>query len=152
MKTGLTRRLWLPFAALALFTCPAMARPLLIPPQNLEVPPLPGAPNNPDIVTLYGAPGIDQGTLLVAASRPRDAEGNYENAIHIFQRNAEGRWIYSGILAEQLVWDLKIDGTMAAISTVPTPGTPGAFMIFERGATGWALTGNFPSGGSRLVR
>lgn len=91
MKSGLTRRLWLPIAALALFTCPAMARPLLIPPENLSVPPLPGAPNNPDIVTLYGALGIDEGTLLVAASRPRDAEGNYEEAVHIFERDAGGR-------------------------------------------------------------
>ena len=152
MKTGLTRRLWLPFAALALFTCPAMARPLLIPPQNLAVPPLPGAPDNPDIVTLYGALGIDQGTLLVAASRPRDAEGNYEDAVHIFERNADGLWIYAGILTEQWVWDLRIDGTLAAIATVPTPGTPGAIRIFERGATGWAMTGDFPATSSRLVR
>ena len=100
MKTGLTRRLWLPFAALALFTCQAMARPLLIPPQNLAVPPLPSAPDNPDIVTQYGALGIDQDTLLVAAYRPRDAEGNYESAVHIFERNTQGSWIYAGILTD----------------------------------------------------
>ncbi len=152
MKTGLTSRLWLPFAALALFTCPAMARPLLIPPQNLAVPPLPGAPNNPDIVTQYGALGIDQGTLLVAASRPRDAEGNYEEAVHIFERNADGRWIYAGILSQQSVWDLRIDGTLAAVVTFPTPAMPGAIRIFERSATGWALTGNLPAMSARLIR
>ena len=77
-------------------------------------------------MTLYGALGIDQGTLLVAAYRPRDAEGNYEEAVHIFERNAEGRWIYAGILTDQLVLigDLRMDGTMAAVSTVLPPGTP----------------------------
>jgi hypothetical protein len=152
VKTGLARSVWLPLAALAFFTCAAMARPLLIPPQNLSVPPLPGAPANPDIVTLYGALGIDQGTLLVAAYRPRDAEGNYESAVHIFKRNTQGRWIYAGILTDQPVGDLRIDGTMAAVSTVPSPGTPGAIRVFERGATGWALTGTFPATSSTLVR
>jgi hypothetical protein len=153
MKTGLTRRLWLSFAALAFFTCPAIARPLLIPPQNLAVPPLPGAPDNPDIVTQYGALGIDQGTLLVAAYRPRDAEGNYESAVHIFERNTQGSWIYAGILTVQpLIGDLRIGGTVAAVSTVRTPDTPSAITIFERGATGWALTGTFPATNSRLVR
>jgi hypothetical protein len=152
MKTGLTRRLWLPFATLAFFTCPAMTRPLLIPPQNLAVPPLPGAPDNPDIATRYGAVSIDQGTLLVAASRPRDAEGNYEDAVHIFERNADGRWIYAGILTEQIGSDLRMDGTLAAFVTDPTPGTPGAIKVFERSAMGWALTGNLPATGSRLVR
>ena len=153
MKTGLSRSRWLPLAALAFFTCTAMARPLLIPPQNLAVPPLPGAPDNPDIVTNYGALGIDQGTLLVAAYRPRDAEGNYESAVHIFERNTQGRWIYAGILTVQpLIGDLRIGGTVAAVSTVRTPDTPSAISVFERGATGWALTGTFPATNSRLVR
>jgi hypothetical protein len=155
MKTGLGRSLWLPLAALTFFTCPALSRPVLIPPQNLSVPPLPGAPDNPDIVTLYGALGIDQDTLLVTAYRPRDAEGNYEPAVHIFERNAEGRWIYAGILTDQPdqpVGGLSIDGTMAAVSTEATLGTPSAIRVFERGATGWALTGTFPATNSRLVR
>ena len=142
MKTGLARSLWLPIAALAFFTCTAMARPLLIPPQNLSVPPLPGAPDHPDIVPLYRNAAIDEGTLLVGVSRPRDAEDNYENAMHIFERDAEGRWIHAGILTDQLALGLGIDGTVAAVNTV-LPGGTLNISVFERGATGWALTGNF---------
>ena len=148
MKTGLGRSLRLPLAALACFTSTAMARPLLIPPQNLSVPPLPGAPDNPEIVPLYGTVAIDQGTLLVNAARPRDAEGNYDSAVHIFERDAEGRWIYAGIFDEP-AGEFEIDGTVAAVRPEVNRS---AIRVFERGATGWAFTGTLQAPNAGLVR
>ena len=35
----------------------------------------------------------------------------------LFERNADGRWIYGGIFTEQFVGDLRMDGTLAAMAT-----------------------------------
>ena len=62
MKTGLRWFRVLPMAALVLFTCAATARPLLVPPQNLALP--------PQLATLfYYSVAIDSGTLLAAHAR-----------------------------------------------------------------------------------
>ena len=101
MKTALRWFRVLPMAALALFTCAATARPLLVPPQNLALPPLPGLPPDDYFKPTYQSVAIDGGTLLVGASRPINEQNDWVSGVYIFERNAAGRWAYAGVLTEQ---------------------------------------------------
>ena len=92
MKTGLRCFRLLPMAALVLFTCAATARPLLVPPQNLALPPLPGLPPDDYFKPTYNSVAIDGGTLLVGASRPINEQNECVSGVYIFERNAAGRW------------------------------------------------------------
>ncbi len=115
MKTGLRWFRVLPMAALVLFTCAATARPLLVPPQNLALPPLPGLPPDDYFKPSYHSVAIDGGTLLVGASRPINEQNDWVSGVYIFERNAAGRWAYAGVLTEQGSGDLKIGGSVATI-------------------------------------
>ena len=115
MKTALRRFRGLPVAALALFTCAAGARPLLVPPQNLAVPQLPGVPADDFLSPTYGSVAIDEGTLLVFATRAINAQNDRVSGVYIFERNAEGRWAYAGILTEQWPGSPMLDGTVATV-------------------------------------
>ena len=121
-------------AALALFTCAAGARPLLVPPQNLAVPQLPGVPADEYLAPTYGPVAIDEGTLLVYAARAINTQNDRVGGVYIFERNAAGRWAYAGILTEQWPGSPMLDGTVATVRSED-------IKIFERGAAGWALTG-----------
>src|SRR6187401_2603721 len=138
MKTALDWFRRLPMAALVLFTCAAGAGPLLVPPQNLDLP-LPGVPEG-QFPHIYSGVAIDGGTLLASAQRAINAQYDRVNGVYIFERNAAGRWIYAGVLTEQLPaeqWPVAValNGTMATVWTAD------GIRVFERGAAGWALTG-----------
>jgi len=125
-------------AALVLFTCAAGAGPLLVPPQNLDLP-LPGVPEG-QFPHIYSGVAIDGGTLLASAQRAINAQYDRVNGVYIFERNAAGRWIYAGVLTEQLPaeqWPVAV----ALNGTVATVWTADGIRVFERGAAGWALTG-----------
>ncbi len=107
-------------AALALFTCAAGARPLLVPPQNLAVPQLPGVPADEFLAPTYGPVAIDEGTLLVYANRAINAQNDRVGGVYIFERNAEGRWAYAGILTEQWPGSPMLDGTVATVRSGET--------------------------------
>jgi len=114
-------------AALVLFTCAAGARPLLVPPQNLALPPQLGT-------LFYYSVAIDSGTLL-ASARSIDPQSDPVNGVYIFERDAAGRWAYAGVLTEQWPGDVMLNGTVATTRSVD------GIKVFERGAAGWALTG-----------
>lgn len=154
MSTGLVR--WvrpLPVAAIALFACSALARPLLLPAIDLEVPPLPSAPSDPEVTTQYGLVAIDEGTLLVTASRPTGVIDEWENAVHYFERDGGGNWNYAGIFSAENALDIAIDGDLAAVSLSLRPwGTSSEVHVFERGPSGWAMTGSIEGPYARLLR
>jgi hypothetical protein len=131
MKT-LLRFGWLPLAALALFSLPATARPLLVPAQTLEFP--------PNFFRGYGDIAVDEGTLLVTNSRQIDTQPGYVQGVYIFERDTAGHWAYAGVLTEQWTGDLRIDGNVATVRSNIGEG----IRVFERGATGWSLSGVLP--------
>jgi len=88
---------------------------------------------------MYGSVAIDGGTVLVTASRPLNNDNERVDGVYIFERNAEGRWAYAGVLTEEWPGAVMLNGNLAT-----TSGYPAGIKIFERGATGWALTGTIP--------
>jgi hypothetical protein len=120
---------WLPVAAIALFSYTATARPLLVPAQTLELP--------SNFFRGYGDIAVDQGTLLVNGGRPTDTQGGSVQGVYIFERDTAGHWAYAGVLTEQWTGELRIGGAVATIRSTTGEGT----RVFERGATGWALSG-----------
>lgn len=139
MKRAIRWSNGLPLVALALFTCAAMARPLLVPPQRLEVPPASNPPYQGYIEPIYTSVAIDGGTLLVTAHRPLNDQNERVDGVYIFERNAEGRWAYSGVLTEEWPGIVMLNGNLATTSNYPA-----GIKIFERGANGWAVTGTLP--------
>src|SRR5687768_9730909 len=148
MRTGLHRFRGLPLLALTLSAGVAMARPLLVPPQNLSVP-LAGVPQyEGHLAPIYSSVAVDEGTLLVNAHRPVDNQRENDiNGIYIFERNAAGRWNYAGALTEQWTGEVMLDGTVAAVRTYPE-----GIQVFERGATGWAFSQTIAVPYSYLLR
>ncbi len=136
MKTPLLWSRALPLAALVLFTCSALARPLLVPPQRLSVPPADNPPYQGFIETMYTSVAIDGGTMLVTAHRPLNDENERVDGVYIFERNAAGRWVYAGVLTEEWPGIVSLNGNLATTSNYPA-----GIKIFERGATGWTVTG-----------
>ena len=121
--------------ALVLFTCAAGARPLLVPPQNLDLP-RPWVPQiEGEFAHIYHGVAIDGGTLLVSAQRAINPQYDRVDGVYIFERNAAGRWAYAGVLTEQWSGAVWLNGTVAAINAAD------GIKVFERGAAGWALTG-----------
>ena len=139
MKTALHWSRGLPMAALALFTCTALARPLLVPPQRLAVPPAGNPPYQGYLEPMYTSVAIDGGTLLVTAHRPLNDENERVDGVYVFERNAEDRWAYTGVLTEEWPGAVMLNGNLATTSSYP-----GGIKIFERGAAGWAVTGTIP--------
>ena len=139
---------WLSLAAIALFSYTATARPLLVPAQPLEFPRAPGVPDGEAFASYYGGVAIDEGTLLVEGSRAINAQGERVDGVHIFQRDTAGRWIYAGVLTDQWQGDLRIDGAIATIRSETGEG----IRVFERGATGWALSGVIANPDLAVVR
>ena len=84
-------------AALALYTCATGARPLLLPPQNLVMPPPAGQHYEEQFPHRYYSVAIDSGTLLVSAQRSINAQNDRVDGVYIFERNADGRWAYAEI-------------------------------------------------------
>jgi hypothetical protein len=148
MKTGLHRFRGLPLLALTLGAGVAMARPLLVPPQNLSVP-LAGVPQyEGHLAPMYSSVAIDEGTLLVNARRPVDSDSQNDiTGVYIFQRNAEGRWNYAGVLTEQWSGDVHLDGNVATVRDYPD-----GIQVFERGAAGWAWSATIAVQFSQVFR
>ena len=69
------------------------------------------------------------------AQRSINAQNVRVNGVYIFERNADGRWAYAGVLTEQWPGDVMLNGTVATTRSVD------GIKVFERGAAGWALTG-----------
>jgi hypothetical protein len=125
-------------AALFLYTCAVAARPLLIPPQNLSLPP-PAVPQyEGQFAPRYYGVAIDNGTMLVSGQRVINIQDERVDGVYIFERNAAGRWAYAGVLTEQWPGAVTLNGTVATIRAADD------IKVFERGVAGWALTGTIP--------
>jgi hypothetical protein len=117
-------------ASLALLG-PAWARPLLLAPIRLSLPPgteLGG----------YSHPVIDGDTLLVWAGTSNN--GVNHQGVHIFERASIGTWNYAGVLFEGQTSSIHLEGTLAVLDTL------GDNLVFERGAQGWTQTATIPAG------
>jgi hypothetical protein len=138
MKTYSVVRLVLTTALLlfaAAFMSVASARPLLVAPKRLEVPPLVQPQYPGQFQASYGTPAIDGDTLIVSARRIINEQYDTREDAHLFLRDAAGNWNYSGVLVEDFGGNIAIDGDVATLQSY------GVLRIFERGAGGWALSG-----------
>ena len=125
------RMVWL---LVALLPLAAGARPLLIAPKHLSLP-FPG----PE----YISTAIDGDTLLVAADRVINANGDHITGLYRFQRASNGDWSYAGPLVEGLPYTsmrVLLQGNLAVV----THNT--AMLVFERGTGGWTQTATIPRG------
>jgi hypothetical protein len=118
----------------ALITPPAMARPELVAPQRPSVPPLVQPQYPGQYATNYGAPAIDGDTMLVPASRVINTHDERRDGVFLFQRTSAGVWTYVRPLIEDASGSVMINGNLATIQTY------GVLYVYERGASGWALS------------
>jgi hypothetical protein len=110
---------------------PAVARPLLIAPIRLSLPPtVPFAG--------FEAPVIDGDTVMVAALQ--SGSGDRVHTVNIFERASNGTWNYAGILTEGYVRSVGLDGNLAVVDGRDD------IRVFERGAQGWTQTATIDSG------
>ena len=125
-----TRRA-LSLAALAFIAPACWARPLLLQPKRLELP--------PQFNLEFGAPGIDGDTVMVPASRAINADNERIAGVYIFQRDTAGNWNYAGPLLEGQSGDkLLLNGNLATVQT------SGSLRVYERGVQGWSLNATIP--------
>ena len=119
---------FLTLASLALLGT-AWARPLLLAPIRLSLPP----------ATLLGYwhPQIEGDTLLVSAATR--SNGATREAVHIFERASNGTWNYAGVLFEG-AGSVHLEGTLAVVDTRDDN------FVFERGPQGWTQTATIDSG------
>ena len=135
MKTALRRFRGLPVAALALFTCAAGARPLLVPPQNLAVPQLPGVPADDFLSPTYGRCRHRRGHSAGVAQLARSTRKTIASVAST-SSNATPR--VGGPTREFS----PNNGLARRCSMARWPRYRSEdIKIFERGAAGWALTG-----------
>ena len=128
--TARTREL-LTLAALVIIAPACWARPLLLPPKHLELP--------PEFNLEFGAPGIDGDTVMVPASRAINANNERIYGVYIFQRDTTGNWNYAGPLLEGQSGDkLLLNGNLATVQT------SGSLRVYERGVQGWSLNATIP--------
>src|SRR4249920_1265517 len=98
----------LTLAALAFLAPACWARPLLLPPKHLELP--------PQFNLEFGAPAIDGDTVMVPASRAINANNERIDGVYIFQRDTTGNWNYAGPLLEGLSGvTLLLNGNLATV-------------------------------------
>jgi hypothetical protein len=131
----------LTIAALALVTPVTFARPVLVAPIRLEVPPLVGEPGQ--YRSTYGAVAIDGDTLLVGAERSVSA-GERRKGVHVFQRAADGSWSHQGPLFEGTFEEVYLSGNIAAVNV------PDGIQVYERGAQGWAAGATISTSGKAV--
>jgi hypothetical protein len=130
----------LTITALALATHGAFARPALVTPIRLEVPPLVVGGSR----STYGAVAIDGDTLLVGAERSISATERREG-VHIFQRAADGSWSYQGPLFEGTTFsEVQLSGNIAAVNV------PNGIQVYERSTQGWALGATINTSGKAI--
>jgi hypothetical protein len=109
----------------------AWARPALIAPIRLAVPPTAGEE------TWYLQPVIDGDTLMVEVMQRGSAAQT--TSIRIFERASNGSWNYAGVLTNGS-GALFLQGALAVVSTQDN------IRVFERGAQGWTQTATLSSG------
>ena len=124
-----TRRA-LTLAALAFIAPACWARPLLLPPKHLELP--------PQFNLEFGAPAIDGDTVMVPASRAINADNERIDGVYIFQRDTAGNWNYAGPLLEGQSGGLLLNGNLATVQA------SGSLRVYERGVQGWSLNATIP--------
>jgi hypothetical protein len=135
-------RSWYSCLGLALLASIASARPLLLPPAQRLVIPSPGGTGFQHQPIIHRV-AIDGPTAMVAAERAIDSSNNRAIGVYVFERDAAGQWNYRGPLTESpaLTGGAPIiEGNLAAVSGRTASGDP-AVTVYERGASGWALSG-----------
>jgi hypothetical protein len=133
---------WCFCLGLALLTSIASARPLLLPPAQRLALPSPGGDGFQHQPIIHRV-AIDGPTALVAAERAIDSANNRVIGVYVFERDAAGQWNYRGPLTEDptLTGGAPIiEGNLAAVSGRSASGNP-AVTVYERGPSGWALSG-----------
>lgn len=124
------KRIALLLASLALLGS-AFARPLLLAPIRLSLP--------PDVPFAgYESPVIDGDTVMVTVVQSFSGDRVY--TIQIFERASNGTWNHAGQLFEGFVSSLRLDGNMAIVNTTDD------VLVFERGAQGWSQTAAIDTG------
>ena len=119
----------------------AWARPALVAPIRLSVPPL-ASESGP--YTVYQSLAIDGDTLLVSTMQYA-SPSDVREAVHIFERAASGSWNYAGVLIEGHTFSFHLHGGLAAV------GTADEILVYERTPQGWSRTGSI-AGSHSVVR
>lgn len=121
-------------AALLLAVSAAWARPVLVAPKRIAVPPLIESPYPWQYPTNYGEPAIDGDTLIVPARRVVNEQYETRDGVFLFQRDSAGTWNYVRPLLDGIAGNPVVNGNLAVVQSY------GELRIYERGPQGWMLS------------